>query len=73
VRSARVVELLMSVSTVQNIVGAALKTTTPFLFSVEPYVVKSIELYYFAFSPSYKIFPTAVNNKNLVEITNTMH
>jgi hypothetical protein len=69
VRSVRVVELLMSMSTVENIVGAGLKRM-PFPFSVEPYVVKRIKLYYFALLPNYKIFPTSVNHKNSLRSLN---
>jgi len=46
VLSVRVVELRMSLSTVENIEGAALKRTMSFLFSVDPHVFKRIKLYF---------------------------
>lgn len=44
--SVRVVELHVSLSTVENIEGAALKRTMPSLFSVVPHFVKRIKMYF---------------------------
>lgn len=56
VLSVRVVELRMSLLTAENIEGVALKRTMPFLFSVDPNVVRRIKLYFFAFFSTTKYF-----------------
>jgi len=48
VLSVRVVELRMSLSTVENIEDAAWKRTVPLHFNVDRNVVKRIKLYFFA-------------------------
>jgi hypothetical protein len=55
VLSVRVVELRVSLSTVENIEGAALKGTISFLFSVDPNVKR--KKLFFALLSATKYFP----------------
>jgi hypothetical protein len=56
VLSVRVVELGMSLSTVENIEGAALKRKMPFLFSADQYVFKRKKTLFFALLSATKYF-----------------